>query len=253
MYPVPFETWFSFATLYFVGNAAIWLQTYEELHSVESWAELCVVVHSKFGKDKYQEHLEELENMSQEGSVDEYYTKFEELMHKVLIYNRAFDDTYFVTKFMGGLKTEIKAAIKLHKPRSVDAALSLAKTQEELLGELNKKPYQKHHFKELYKPVNKLSYQGKGILGAAPEENKKVDEKPKWEEQFDSLKAARRARGECFKCGEKYGPGHKCPKSVQLHVVEEIWDIFQLHGGIETGEEMKRVVMRNWYSLSVQE
>jgi hypothetical protein len=76
MYPVPFETWFSFATLYFVGNAAIWLQTYEELHSVESWAELCVVVHSKFGKDKYQEHLEELENMSQEGSVDEYYTSF---------------------------------------------------------------------------------------------------------------------------------------------------------------------------------
>lgn len=65
---------------------------------------------------------------------------------------------------------------------------------------------------------NKTNYQGKGLLGAAPEENKKVEEKPKWEERFDSLKAARRARGECFNCGEKFGLGHKCPKSVQIHV-----------------------------------
>lgn len=137
-------------------------------------------------------------------------------MHKLLVYNKGFDDTFFVTKFVGGLKTEIKAAIKLHKPRTVDAALSLAKTQVELLGEIHKKSYQRHSFKEVFKPVNKMPFQGKGILGAAPEDNKKAEEKSKWEERFDSLKAARRARGECFKCGEKYGPGHKCPKSVQL-------------------------------------
>lgn len=148
-----------------------------------------------------------------------------------------------MTKFVGGLKTEIKAAIKLHKPRSVDVALSLAKTQEELLGELNKKTYSKTTYKEPYKPVTKAPFLGKGILGAAPEEQKKLEEKPKWEERFDSLKAARRARGECFKCGEKYGPCHKCPRSVQLHIVEEIWDIFQLaddkqkEEGIESDDE----------------
>lgn len=85
MYHVPFDTWSSFATLHFTGNAALWLQTYEELHCVESWAELCVAVHSKFGKDKYQEHLEELENLTQSGGVDDYYSKFEELMHRVLV------------------------------------------------------------------------------------------------------------------------------------------------------------------------
>lgn len=243
MYHVPFDTWSSFATLHFTGNAALWLQTYEELHCVESWAELCVAVHSKFGKDEYLEHLEELENLTQSGGVDDYYSKFEELMHRVLVYNKAYDDTIFVTKFVGALKTEIKAAIKLHKPRSVDAAFSLAKTQEELLGELNKKTYSKTTYKEPYKPVIKAPFPGKGILGAAPEEQKKLEEKPKWEERFDSLKAARRARGECFKCGEKYGPGHKCPRSVQLHVVEEIWDIFQLaddkqkEEGLESDDE----------------
>jgi hypothetical protein len=129
---------------------------------------------------------------------------------------------------VGGLKTEIKAAIKLHRPRSVDAALSLAKTQEELLGETNKKPYQKQFSKEGYKGVSKVPYQGKGILGAVPDENKKLEEKPRWEERFDSLKAARRARGECFKCGEKFGLGHKCPKSVQIHVLEELLEVLQL-------------------------
>ena len=216
MYQVPFDIWSSFATLHFIGNAALWLQTYEELHCIESWAELVVAVHSKFGKDKYQEYLEELENLSQVTSVESYYSKFEELMHKLLVYNKGFDETFFVTKFVGGLKTEIKAAIKLHKPRTVDAVLSLAKTQVELLGEIHKKSYQRHSFKEVFKPVNKMPFQGKGILGAAPEDNKKAEEKSKWEERFDSLKAARRARGECFKYGEKYGPGHKCPKSVQL-------------------------------------
>jgi hypothetical protein len=111
MYQVSYENWAKFATLHFVGNAALWLQTYEALHSVETWPELCIAVHSKFGKDKYQEHLEELEGLRQIASVEEYYTKFEELMHRVLVYNQAYDETYFVTKFVGGLKTEIKAAI----------------------------------------------------------------------------------------------------------------------------------------------
>ncbi|BAH94861.1 Os10g0383200 [Oryza sativa Japonica Group] len=118
MYQVSYENWAKFSTLHFVGNAALWLQTNEALHSVETWPELCIAVHSKFGKDKYQEHLEELEGLR-------------------LI-------------FVGGLKTEIKAAIKLHRPRTVDTALSLAKTQEELVLEL-KKGTQKLGYKQNYK------------------------------------------------------------------------------------------------------
>lgn len=95
MYQVPYETWSSFATLHFIGNAALWLQTYEELHCVENWSELSVAVHSKFGKDRYQQHLEELENHNQMGGVEEYHSKFEELMHKVLVYNKGYDKTFF--------------------------------------------------------------------------------------------------------------------------------------------------------------
>lgn len=141
-YSVPMDTWATFATLHFTRTAALWLQTYEAMHNVDRWAELCVAVHTKFGRDKYQPHLEELENYRQTGTIAEYHCKFEELMHRVLIHNSSYDETFFVTKFVGGLKSEIRTTIKLHKPRTVDLALSLALTQEEVLEELQKKPIQ---------------------------------------------------------------------------------------------------------------
>lgn len=151
------------------------------------------------------------------------------MTHKVLVHNRSYDETYFVTKFVGEFKSKIKMAIKLHRPRIVDVALSLAKTQEELIQEAtNAKPQFKGSYRENYKTATKPGVQTKGILGPHPEEPKKVEEKPKWEDRYESLKSARRARGECFKCGEKWGLGHKCPKSVQLHVLEELLEVLML-------------------------
>lgn len=43
-----------------------------------------------------------------------------------------------------------------------------------------------------------------------------------------TLREQRRARGECFTCGEKFHPGHKCSKTVPLNVVEELLDVLQL-------------------------
>jgi hypothetical protein len=42
--------------------------------------------------------------------------------------------------------------------------------------------------------------------------------------KFDTLRAQGRARGDCFKCGGKYGPTHKCMKKVELAVIDNICD-----------------------------
>lgn len=34
--------------------------------------------------------------------------------------------------------------------------------------------------------------------------------------------------GQCYKCGDKWAPSHKCSPTVQLHVVQEMWELFQL-------------------------
>lgn len=40
-----------------------------------------------------------------------------------------------------------------------------------------------------------------------------------------------------FKCREKYGPGHKCPKLVHLHVLEELLEVFQISEDGDMDEE----------------
>ena len=53
MFYVPDDLKADYATLHFSGNAALWLQTYEVNHTVDTWVALCVSVCNKFGKDIY--------------------------------------------------------------------------------------------------------------------------------------------------------------------------------------------------------
>ena len=51
MYNVPAHLWAPFATINFKNVAALWLETYEAQHNIDSWPELCVAVDHKFGRD----------------------------------------------------------------------------------------------------------------------------------------------------------------------------------------------------------
>jgi hypothetical protein len=50
-----------------------------------------------------------------------------------------------------------------------------------------------------------------------------------------SLKSYRRARGLCDRCAEKWSHGHRCATTVQLHAIEEVWELL---GSEETTEEV---------------
>lgn len=43
-----------------------------------------------------------------------------------------------------------------------------------------------------------------------------------------ALRAFRRAKGLCFKCGERWGKDHTCPPTVQMHIVDELLAMFSL-------------------------
>jgi hypothetical protein len=54
-------------------------------------------------------HLRQLDTLKKTGSVAEYYARFEQLAHSILLYNGSYDDLYLVTRFFffgggGGLK-----------------------------------------------------------------------------------------------------------------------------------------------------
>ncbi|CAD6245110.1 unnamed protein product [Miscanthus lutarioriparius] len=73
----------------------------------------------------------------------------------------------------------------------------------------------------------KHSYQGfRGGQSNSDDKRNSETSKPKSpEDKLSALKAFTRAKGLCFKCGEKWSPTHKCPTSVSHHALEEIWQM----------------------------
>lgn len=43
--------------------------------------------------------------------------------------------------------------------------------------------------------------------------------------KLSTLHAYRKAHGLCIHCAEKWAPGHKCSPQLQLHVLQEFWDL----------------------------
>ena len=129
-------------------------------------------------------------------------------MQQVLVHNSSLDDVFFVSKF-------------LHKPRTVDVALSLGLLQADVL-EAQGKSYSRWSNRDFNKyPMKHAPNPQPGVLGTPTIE----DNKAKWEEKLATLRAQRRAHGLCMKSGEKWGRNHKCPEKISLQVLEEFMEI----------------------------
>jgi len=167
----------------------LWLQSYEAQHDIDSWAELCVAVDTKFSRDMYQNYMKDLLNIRQTGDLHEYYDNFYQAMNRVLVHNDKYDDVLFVMRFIDGLKAELRSAIQLHKPRTVDAAMTLALLQVDVLESANRRYYSK-----LSKDFTKYSSKqqsNSGILGTAPSDSKTPPTSDTQQKGDDKLAALR--------------------------------------------------------------
>ncbi|KAK1607792.1 hypothetical protein QYE76_031465 [Lolium multiflorum] len=67
--------------------------------------------------------------------------------------------------------------------------------------------FSRHNFSQAYRPATPHTPDNR---------NNNVQAK------LAALKTLRKARGECFTCGEKWAPGHKCSATIKLQFVEEL-------------------------------
>lgn len=226
-----------FASLNFVGQATTWLQTIQLRGRLKTWSALHTAVCAHFDKDQYPLHMKQLDNLKQTGSVAEYYTKFEQLAHSILLYNPAYDDVFFVTRFLNGLKEEIQAPIILHRPKDLEAASTLALLQEAELDSAKSKSHSKADQRE----QTKFSYMSLSNIvkqHSAPRAEQPHKERTNVDSSWENLKAHRKANGLCFTCGEKWtGRNHRCPTQVPLHVIKEFMEVLQLSANSDDDDE----------------
>ncbi|XP_071926216.1 uncharacterized protein [Coffea arabica] len=95
-----------------------------------SWTEFGDLLCKRFTDSICKDVVEEFNKLQQDGSVEEYQEKFEELKSLMLIKNRNLDENYFISSFISGLYEEIKPMIRMLKPDTLTETFELSQWQE---------------------------------------------------------------------------------------------------------------------------
>ena len=136
-----------------------------------------------------------------------------------MLYSPAYDHVFFVTRFLYGLRDEIRSVIALHRPQDVETAVALARLQETELEAVKTRSTHKFDSGGLSKQAVKTGFP---VDKNKPRSDTKQADAPKQQEKLDFLRSFRKEKGLHFKCGEKWNRQHKCPQQVPLHIIEEL-------------------------------
>lgn len=131
MYFVDPSMWVRCATMQFKGAAGRWLQSVEHLLKDLDWSGFCALIHERFSRDHHELLLRQMCNIRQTSSVSEYVDRFVELVDQLKSYNPNPDLLYFITRFIDGLRDDIRDVVIVQRPSTLDAACTLALLREE--------------------------------------------------------------------------------------------------------------------------
>lgn len=174
-------------------------------------------------------------------------------MNNLLAYSDAIHPLYFLTRFIEGLRNDIRDVVMVQRPPDLDAVCALALLQEEVADSLRTTPY-RHKSRPLPlppPPPNRVVLQHVTNNLA---DRKSAENTRRGEDNFSklqTLKNYRRATGLCFKCGENWRREHTCPATIQLHIVEELMEFMGADGlGINDEQDTGTVCLISLKALS---
>ncbi|XP_073362615.1 uncharacterized protein [Aegilops tauschii subsp. strangulata] len=177
LYHIPDSFRVTSASLYLSENAARWYQAFKQSGEFHTWEQFRQAILLEFDVDVYRQKMKELMLLKQVDTVEEYKQQFLQLVYTVKLYEPTISDTFLVTRFVLGLKEELRSAVELQIPRTKTHKTSAPKTA--------------------YTKSDSRSGLAAGELWKAKQ-----------------LKEYCRANGLCYKCGEKFVPGHVCNQNA---------------------------------------
>lgn len=235
LYAVERPVWVKVSTMHFVGSAARWLSSLDDQFHSFPWAWFCSQLMERFGKDEHEVFIRRLFRISQTATVKEYVDQFSALVDNLVSYGRHVDPLYFVQRFVDGLRDDIRAAVIVQRPSSLDTACVLALLQEEVTTPTKHLDARRPDVAWVARPPLKgplpLPLPPRGDRPMMPDDagRRTEQQRPRvMDDKVAALRAYRRARGLCHRCAEKWSPDHRCPQAIQLHAMQELWDLCQL-------------------------
>ncbi len=230
IYQIPQHQWMSVATMHISGRARTWKQSYLVNRQIVSWDEFIEALCRRFGQIGERYLIREFNNLKQLGTVEKYQERFEELRTQLIYHNpQLTEEHYFISCYINGLKEDLVPFMDMGHPNTLEEAYEQAKLNERALSVISRKykssprtfggSYQPNTF---FKP-QVLTTQKGPITNTNPS---KLGGNPLPYNR--SLLEQRRAAGQCFKCGDRYYPGHVC-SNKPLNCMQGLEDILEVY------------------------
>jgi hypothetical protein len=171
IFSVPAAMWVSVASMNLEHTAAQWWQFHKTRNGLGGWQEFSAEVVAKFGAEAYPNALRKLLELRQTDTLDQYIKDFDRIRYGVAVHNPLFDEIFFVTHFVQGLKYGIQSVVRMQLPTTVDRAIVLAQTQYDILEQAKVKgqrqPFNNKH--------TMIGFKGEGKQGDLSKERQVMD------------------------------------------------------------------------------
>jgi hypothetical protein len=182
--------------------------------------------------------IRQLFHIKQTGSVADYVEEYAQLVDQLAAYTSTTDPLYYTLRFIDGLREDIKSIVLVQRPPDLDTACVLAALQEEVGDSSRRRDFKRSDSSYMSKSTSKnplplpappaRDKQGNSLLAEDRRGADSTRTASSLETKAAALRSYRRAMGLCYKCNERWSREHKCAPTVQLHAVQELWELFQL-------------------------
>ncbi|KAJ4758713.1 polyprotein [Rhynchospora pubera] len=203
--PDPIKT--NMASLHFTGEAQEWYDCFKEECPELPWPLLVEEVLDRFVTQNDSHPVGDFKRVYQTGKVVDYIKQFERAKSRLISETKITSTTFFIQGFIEGLKEEIRYAVEVHDPVTLNQAFNYARKAELNLEGIDRRNKIPSRFQpsQSFKPFREVNATFKKESMGQP--SSKLDNtsmgKEMSREQMRALKL-------CYYCKEKFVPGHKC-------------------------------------------
>ncbi|KAJ3684911.1 hypothetical protein LUZ61_014075 [Rhynchospora tenuis] len=236
------------ATLHFLEEALEWYEGFKEDCPNPQWPMLVEEVLDRFQSYNTSNPVGEFKRVQQTGKVLDYIRQFERAKSRLMKETKIRSTVFFIQGFIEGLKEEIRHAVEVLDPISLNQAFYFVRKAElnlEGVDRRNRNWVKPPVYQPTTQPVKTIPFQDKKLLQLPP--TKPAVLPPP---NFNTMSRDQmRQLGLCFYCGKKYSQGHKCQKRRLLMLeameIEEDVSVFDLPVSEDASDHSKTPVIEH--------
>ncbi|GJY29555.1 ty3-gypsy retrotransposon protein, partial [Tanacetum coccineum] len=222
-YQIPQEERIALTAFYVTGDALAWYQHLDSNRLLGSWDTFKGQLETRFGPSSYENHEATLLKLHQTTTVRDYQREFEQLSNRVT----GLSPETLKNCFILGLKPEIQSELAILKPITLHEACGLAQLVED---KLTHQPKPKSPYIPKLLPTSNTSSAPTSTPPSAVTHKTYSTPAPiplytppkplPFTKLSPEALQQRRKEGLCFRCPEKFVPGHKCSPPQFLIIMD---------------------------------